>query len=279
LNGPIGHATRAFRNAFFSPGFRLFGLRFSRDYLRFAWRAIGSWGNTGPGTLKLLGFEVEYANQTHALFLVHELFVNTAYTFSSPDRHPRIVDCGANIGMSVLFFKALRPDADVIAFEPDPVTCAHLVRTVESNGLRNVRIENAAVGGHEGTVTFYSSASDPASLSASIEPTAGGEMKTSVRMVRLSSFLTDRVDLLKLDVEGAEYSVIDDLIATGTMHLIREAVIEYHEIPSRPDGVAYLTRTLQSEGFEVALINTEQRNGVVRARRRSITTHDQPPAG
>jgi FkbM family methyltransferase len=225
--------------------------------------------------MKLLGFEIEYANQTHALFLVHELFVNTTYAFASGSANPRIVDCGANIGMSVLFFKALRPTADLIAFEPDPVTCAHLIRTVASNGIRNVRIENAAVGGHEGTVMFYASASDPASLSASIEPTWGGETITTVRMVRLSSFLADPVDLLKLDVEGAEYAVIEDLISTGTIRFIREAVIEYHDVPSHPNGAAHLTGTLETAGFEVAVINAEQRNGVLRARRRSTSIDDQ----
>ena len=45
------HAISAFLNAFFSPGFRLFGLRFSRDYLRFAWRAARHWGSTESGSL------------------------------------------------------------------------------------------------------------------------------------------------------------------------------------------------------------------------------------
>ncbi len=77
------HAIRAFRNAFLSPGFRLFGLRFSRDYLRFAWRAARRWGSIEPGSLSFLGYRLDYFNQSHALFLVHEIFVNAAYSFTS----------------------------------------------------------------------------------------------------------------------------------------------------------------------------------------------------
>ena len=49
---------RALRHAFFSRGFRLFGLRFSRDYLRFVWHAGRHWGDTGAGVLKMLGYRV-----------------------------------------------------------------------------------------------------------------------------------------------------------------------------------------------------------------------------
>src|SRR6476660_7477663 len=99
---------RVLRNACFSPGRRLFGFGFSRDYLRFAWRASRNWGSVAPGSLRVGGFKV---------------------------------DCGANIGMAVLFFKALHPAAEVLAFEADPLTFAHLTRTIESNQLTSVVAE------------------------------------------------------------------------------------------------------------------------------------------
>src|SRR5262245_32712479 len=71
----IRHGARAIRNAFFSPGHRLFGLSFSRDYLRFAWRAR-QMQEAGPGSLDVAGFRVAYPNQAYALFLLHEIFVN-----------------------------------------------------------------------------------------------------------------------------------------------------------------------------------------------------------
>src|SRR5262245_45483539 len=110
-----GRTARVLRNAFLSRGRRLFGPAFALDYLRFAWRARRM-DSTGPGSLDVAGFRIDYLNQSHALFLLHEIFVNAEYEFSSANVCPRIVDCGANIGMSVLFFKALYPDAEILAF-------------------------------------------------------------------------------------------------------------------------------------------------------------------
>ena len=69
----LGHAAR---NAFDSRGFRLFGPRFSADYLRFALRSARRWGATTPGVLHLMGYRIRYFNQANALFLLHEVFVN-----------------------------------------------------------------------------------------------------------------------------------------------------------------------------------------------------------
>ena len=265
----MSRALRALRNAFFSPGRRLFGLKFSRDYLRFAWRAARDWGASGPGAVDLLGYRLEYTNQSHALFLVHEIFVNGAYQFDSSNPRPRIVDCGANVGAALLFFKAFRSDAEVLAFEPDPTTFARLKQTIASNHLQGVIAENAAVGEKEGTVAFYSSRADPGSLTASVKPSWGGDASQQVRVVRLSDWIREPVDFLKLDVEGAEYEVIRDLIATDAIRWVREAVIEYHELDSEPDGVPRMIEALQAAGLDVAVTPDPKRTGLIRARRRN----------
>lgn len=262
------HAIRALENAFFSPGRRLFGLRFSRDYLRFAWRAARKWGDTGPGAVSFLGHRLEYSNQSHALFLVHEIFVNGAYAFSSRNSRPFILDCGANIGAAVLFFKTVYPDARVIAFEPDPTTFARLARTIAANGLKDVRVEQAAVGEADGTAVFYYSQADPGGLTASVMPSWGGDARQQVRVVRLSSFVKEPVDFLKLDVEGAEYGVVEDLVDTGAIRFISEAVIEYHDLDSEPDALPKMLETLRGAGLEVTCTPADTRHtGLVRARR------------
>ena len=264
------HAIRALRNAFFSPGFRLFGLRFSRDYLRFAWRAARRWGSTEPGSLSVLGYRLDYFNQSHTLFLVHEIFVNAAYDFTTPNTRPRIVDCGANIGMAVLFFKAVRPEAEVIAFEPHPVTFARLLDTIHSNGLHNVHAENAAVGGTDGTGAFYSQPSDHGSLTGSVDRSWGGDERLEIRTVRLSGWIREPVDFLKIDVEGAEYDVIDDLIETDAIRWVREAAIEYHDLETKPGRLTRMTTALEAAGFHirVTIADARTRVGLLRARRK-----------
>jgi FkbM family methyltransferase len=267
----LSHGARAVHNAFLSPGRRLFGPAFSRDYLRFAWRAARDWGARGPGTLALLGHRLDYFNQSDALFLLHEIFVNAAYDFSTANPRPRIIDCGANVGMAVLFFKTRWPDSDVLAFEADPATCARLIQTIEANRLRGVHVERAAVGEREGLVAFYGSRSPSGSMTASLDPSWGGEACQQVRASRLSPYLQGPVDFLKLDVEGAEYGVVRDLVATGAIGWIREAAIEYHELASEPDALAHMRTALEGAGFDVTIasVDAAHRVGLLRARRRS----------
>lgn len=264
------HAIRAFRNAFLSPGFRLFGLRFSRDYLRFAWRAARRWGSIEPGSLSFLGYRLDYFNQSHALFLVHEIFVNAAYSFTSPNTRPRIVDCGANIGMAVIFFKAVRPEAEIIAFEPHPMTFARLFETIHSNGLRDVHAENAAVGDKDGTADLYTHLSDHGSLISSVDRSWGGDERLEIRTVRLSGWIREPVDFLKIDVEGAEYDVIDDLIETDAIRWVREAAIEYHELDAQPGRLTRMTKALEAAGFHIHVTPAHDgtRVGLIRARRK-----------
>src|SRR3954468_23264314 len=150
------HAMRALRNAFFSSGRRLFGLSFSLDYLRFAWRSRRM-DNVGPGSLTVAGMRVGYDNQSHALFLLHEIFVNAEYDFVARVACPRIVDCGANNGMAVLFFKARYPNADVLAFEPHPSALNCLKQNIDFNRLESVVAERAAVTEHARAAPLFCS--------------------------------------------------------------------------------------------------------------------------
>jgi FkbM family methyltransferase len=262
------HVVNALRNAFRSPGFSLFGARFARDYLRFALRASRSWGHTGPGTMTLLGARIDYPNQSHALFLVHEIFVQATYAFRSRSAAPLIVDCGANIGMATLFFKALFPAARVIAIEAEPNTCRWLRQTVERNGLQDVEIVPAAVLDRDGTVTLFTPGSDPGSMASSIrgESSQGGGVEVSA--IRLSTLIREPVDLLKLDVEGAEYVVIRELVASGAIRWVREVVIEFHALAEEPDGPAALRQILAGAGMDVSADGREPSEvGIIRARR------------
>ena len=148
--------------------------------------------------------------------------MNAEYEFQTRASPPHILDCGANIGMSVLFFKALHPGAEVLAFEADPFTFACLTRTIESNRLTSVVAEQVAVTGEGAPVTLFRSQSDHASMIASVHQSWGGDEGVQVRAIRLSERIAKTVDFLKLDIEGAEYGVVDDLVETGAIRRVRE---------------------------------------------------------
>jgi FkbM family methyltransferase len=226
-------------------------------------------GNVGRGSLSVVGFTFDYWNQSNALFLLHEIFVNAEYDFEADATDPCIIDCGANLGMAILFFKARYPDARILALEPDPVTFSGLVHTIESNRLNGVEVEQAAVTEHGDTVTLYRSRSDPGSIVASIDRAWGGDTGDDVRAVQLSDRIKTTVDFLKIDIEGAEYGVVRDLAASGAIRWVREAAIEYHSLPGMPDALEKMIEALESAGFDVRVSPSTDGSptGMVRARR------------
>lgn len=264
------HVLHALRNAFRSRGFNLFGLPFARDYLWFALRGARSWGHTGPGALNFMGTRIEYPNQSHALFLLHEVFVEGTYAFRSSSAAPLIVDCGANIGVATLFFKALFPEGRVLAVEAHPDTCRWLRANVDGNALRDVEIRPAAVADREGMVALFTPEADLGSMVSSLRRgSSDGAASVQVPAVRLSQLIREQVDFLKLDVEGAEYAVVRELVASGAIRWIQEAVIEFHVTPESPDGPAALQELLVGAGMDVSVdAGGSPDVGIMRARRR-----------
>ena len=87
-----------------------------------------------------------------------DLFVRRIYHFEAATPEPRVLDCGSNIGMSILYFKRVYPRARIVGFEPDPAVFPYLKENLEANGLADVVIHRAAVAATEGTLAFYSDA-------------------------------------------------------------------------------------------------------------------------
>ena len=270
LRHGLTRAGTVLRNAFLSPGFRRFGPAFSRDYLRFARECALHWGDQSPGVLPWLGHRVRYSNRSSVLFLVHEIFVHCTYDFESARPDPLILDCGANVGMAALFFRLRFPGARVVSVEPHPRAFGLL----EENTRGDPRIERveAAVSEDGAPTLLFSPPDDAASLVSSVLPGRAGDDGVRVRGVRLSELLArypGEVDLLKLDVEGAEYGALRECTRSGALHRVREVAVEYHHTAAEPGGPGELVRMLRQGGFgEVSV--TEGKAGVdgmIRARR------------
>lgn len=78
---------------------------------------------------------IRYSSVGQLRILFREIFIEPSYFFRTERPHPLIVDCGSNIGMSVIFFKLLYPDARVLAFEPDPAPFELLEQNIRTNGM------------------------------------------------------------------------------------------------------------------------------------------------
>jgi FkbM family methyltransferase len=128
-----------------------------------------------------------------------EIFVDEIYKFNSKNEEPIIYDCGANIGMSCLYFKILYPKARIKAFEADPIITDVLKLNLARNGINDVEIINKAVWIDYNGVEFGRDGADGGSIYLMSN-------KIKVDSIRLKDFLDDEleIDFLKIDIEGAE---------------------------------------------------------------------------
>ena len=181
--------------------------------------------------------------------LYKDLFAHRIYQFEAQRSDPVILDCGSNIGMSILFFKKLYPDARVLGFEPDPRIFPYLQENIALNRLQGVELFQAAVAAQEGSLTLYSDGKYGSFLGEGLpaEPT-GGWVKYTVPCVRLRDYLNGPVDFLKLNIEGAEYSVLAD--SADRLRCVRELVLEYHHLPELPRTLHRILALLHDAGFE-----------------------------
>jgi FkbM family methyltransferase len=231
------------------------------DLLHALWRlqfqAAVANGATRLRRERFAGMTVEFFDYASLTLLFHEVFVNQAYTFRSPRPDPLIVDAGGNIGMAVLYFKRLYPQARVLSFEPEPVTFAVLERNVQANQLAGVTLCRAALVAQPGALPLYT---DPARNGAPYASTraplvamcAGHRTPRPVEVegVRLSDRIEGPVDFLKLDIEGAEHAVLEDLAHSGKLGQVREMVMEcHHHIRPDEDRLAPLLSLLEANSF------------------------------
>jgi FkbM family methyltransferase len=201
---------------------------------------------------KILNFKVKRLGRDSFRIVLWEIFFRGEYKFESHEQAPLIFDCGANIGLATLYFKHLYPEARIVAFEADPETAAVLGENVSANSLRDVSVHNLMLTDGEGEYTFFSGGQGSLMGSATPGRTSGREIK--VKGTRLSQFVNEAVSLLKLDVEGAEFDVLSDLVAAGKIELVERMIIEYHhKIDGAASRLAEFLSILERNGFEYQL--------------------------
>jgi FkbM family methyltransferase len=208
-------------------------------------------GKHATSPQNIMGFQVACLNLRSLCILFDEIFVNGSYYIEFDTARPRIVDCGANIGMSILFFKKIYPECSITAFEPEPETFSTLSKNIALNKLTDVAVHNVAVSDKYGEISFYSDPEIPGSGMMSMMEARSVLGKTQkVPTVKLSDSIDGDVDLLKLDVEGAEHLVFKDLVETGKLRNFKRMVIEYHHhITDDSDNLAGFLGILETNGF------------------------------
>jgi FkbM family methyltransferase len=170
-----------------------------------------------------------------------------------------MVDMGANKGEFTKAFLKKHPAAKIVMIEPDPFLAKQLTAEFSGRERGGVSIINAAIGVKESEgVPFYLSENPEASslnkeLAAAHTPKEGHN-EITVRMTTLKEICSlyglKKIDLLKMDIEGAEWELIEGLTKEDYKR-IEQITVEFHDFidPALRESTEKCIRILRKRGY------------------------------
>ncbi|MFD2937214.1 FkbM family methyltransferase [Spirosoma flavum] len=179
-----------------------------------------------------------------------EIFVDEFYRFFTTNQHPVIFDCGTNVGTSVVYFRQVYPNARILAFEADQHISETLQENLRRNQISGVEVITKAVWTNDEGILFGSDQADSASIFSQTD-------RKFVPSVRLRDILLreTRIDMLKMDIEGAETAVLTD--CRDALAHVQNLFVEFHAYLGHPQTLSDVVRVLEESGFRY-YINTSQ---------------------
>ena len=183
---------------------------------------------------------------TTDLAIINEAAILNPYLsagYLNLQRDAVVVDVGANIGDFCMQASRLCPEGMIYAVEPIKEHVDSIAIQVLLNKASNVKPLHLALGAIEGEVQIRKEGGHSSAY-------WGKGTAESVRVTTLAGLMTelniDRIDLLKLDCEGAEWEIIP--AAEAVFPRVRQLCMEYH---NGKLNASWLERWLQQRGYEV----------------------------
>ncbi|MGL5833080.1 MAG: FkbM family methyltransferase [Waterburya sp.] len=179
-----------------------------------------------------------------------EIFLEKIYKFKAHHAQPKILDLGANIGLSIIFFKELYPEASIVAFEADPKIFSYLQSNIYGNNYANVELINKAVWYENSWLSFASEGAD----GGQIDMTSHYQDTVKVEAVDIAELLSQQhFDFIKMDIEGAEDLVLPR--CKGLLDSVQHLFIEYHSKVGQKQNLNKIVNFLSQEGFRLYMEN------------------------
>lgn len=205
---------------------------------------------------ELYGKPFKYIDLSSYIVMKKEILEIEIYRFKTKTAKPYIIDCGANLGLSVLYFKRLYPQAKVVAFEADPDIYQILSENLAGQGITDANLINKAVWNEDTTLRFYKEGGDAGRVANASDE----QDMIEVPAVSLKPYLQQEVDFLKIDIEGAEYAVLKDI--SDDLTRVKNIFVEYHSFTGQEQPLDEILAILRKAGFryyiETVGINSSQ---------------------
>jgi FkbM family methyltransferase len=180
------------------------------------------------------GYKISYRNDCELEVIYNDIFGENTYFFQTGSDEPYIIDCGGHIGLAVLYFKRLYPLSRIVTFEPNPETFFLLERNIAQNDLHGVEAFNMALTREDSRnailyvgENFLQAWDSTDTVEPDLWPNMDQYRSIAVQSTRLSSYINGKVEFIKMDIEGAEYDVLEE--SSARMNSIGAITLEYHQ--------------------------------------------------
>ncbi|MEZ5034373.1 MAG: FkbM family methyltransferase [Chitinophagaceae bacterium] len=191
---------------------------------------------------RLEGKYIYFYRPIEFLHGLKEIFIDKIY-FQQLPKNAYIIDCGANIGLSVIYLKKIAPEASIIAFEPDDKNFELLQKNINSFNFKNVTLKKEAVWVENTVLNFLNDASMSSKVDENNSPSS-----IKVQASRLKDLLKKKIDFLKIDIEGAEYKVLCDI--EENLYNVDKLFLEYHGKFHEQNELTHIFSILSKNGFK-----------------------------
>jgi FkbM family methyltransferase len=203
------------------------------------------YGISGYAEVEGSKFQFHDARSFHASY--EEIIKDKIYEFNPASKNPLIIDCGANMGLSVYYFSKAYPSAKIIAFEPEEAIFTVLKNNVATYKIQNVTLHKKAVWDAVTTLNFFTDKG----MGGSVTNVYKNQEPAVVETVNFADYLQDKIDFLKMDIEGAEYRVLKS--CEELLKNVENIFVEYHSYVNEEQHLDDLLLLLKRKGFRYHL--------------------------
>ena len=203
-----------------------------------------------PVTTEILGKPLQLVDGRSFYYSYKEIFQEQIYRFKANKASPLIIDCGSNIGLSIIFLKQLYPKSKIIAFEADPEVYKTLKVNLNTFDYNDVEVHNKALWNQEQVIEFAVEGADSGKID--IDKDKKDQQKNiKIPSICLSNYLSEPIDFLKIDIEGAETVVLQE--CENKLNNVNNLFVEYHSFQDSPQTLDVIFSILKNADFRISI--------------------------